>query len=79
VASESKLLRVGSVEHHNRNHPLDRVIKFLERLKQRRESRLLGAINEAPLFGHQTEFHYARGSGDMTADGAVNCSIVSIE
>ena len=26
MASESKLLRVGSVEHRNRNHPLARVI-----------------------------------------------------
>jgi hypothetical protein len=26
VASKSKLLRVGSVEHRNRNHPLVRVI-----------------------------------------------------
>ena len=56
MASESKLLRVGSVEHRNRNHPLARVIlsglsiehlgsSFAE-AKAGTLSRLLGSKNE---------------------------------
>jgi hypothetical protein len=73
VASKSKLLRVGSVEHRNRNHPLARVIlsglsiehlgvKFC-RGKSRDAISLLGSINEPSPLGDQSEFQCARESG----------------
>jgi hypothetical protein len=89
VANESKLLRVGSVEHRNRNHPLDRVIlsglsvehigvKFLERLKQKRDISIARS-DKRTTFGIKGSSTTQEDRDDVTVGGAVNCSIVRVD
>jgi hypothetical protein len=87
VASKSKLLRVGSVEHRNRNHPLARVILSglsIEHLGVKfcrgksRDAISIAWINKRTIAfgGPKSSSPRENRDDEVTSDGSVNCSIV---
>ena len=87
MASKSKLLRVGSVEHRNRNHPLARVILSglsIEHLGVKfcrgksRDAISIAWINKRTIaFGTKASSSAREDRDDeVSGDGSVNCSIV---